>query len=89
MVLLGKMIGYIGNFILPGYPINFLSFYNHKILDFFRFIRYFCTYMYKKLVVQNVPLYLKSSSQETDASVVHKALCVGMCVCVTGLHIKR
>ncbi len=25
---LGKMIGYIGNFTLPGYPINFISFYN-------------------------------------------------------------
>ncbi len=28
VVMLGKMIGYTGNFTLPGYPINFLSFYN-------------------------------------------------------------
>ncbi len=30
LVTLGKMIGYIGNFTLPGYPINFLSFYNRE-----------------------------------------------------------
>ncbi len=38
MVTLGKMIRYIGNFTLPGYPINFLSFIlgflKMQILDF-------------------------------------------------------
>ena len=50
---------------------------DHKIWDFFRFTGYFCTN--KKLMVQNVPLYLQSSAQETDISVEHKALFVGMC----------
>ena len=36
------------------------------------------------LVVQNVPLYLQSSAQETDVSVVHKALSLVCKVMVKG-----
>ncbi len=42
-----------------------------------------------KLVVQKVPLYLKSSAQETDVSVVHKGALVGVCVCMINRHPYR